>query len=268
MKYYLPRRLYLRYLLHSDSMAPNDRSWLAAAYRTANRLYRWRRDPYRPQQRDLGAIYIHVPKTGGVSVKHMIYGPHMDGVGLHAPAWEYQNRQPDLYDRMFVFATIRHPLLRMQSAFCFLKCGGMRWYDKRWADRWLADYSNVTDMLRAMRDPAIRFRTMRWVHFIPQRYFVCDLQGNVLVDRLVRTEDFAADMRKICDRLHQPFQELHENATPNRQWHTAQFDEETVRLCYAFYRQDYELFGYDPWPPQPVDQGMAAATPALEAAMA
>jgi chondroitin 4-sulfotransferase 11 len=260
MKYYLPRRIYLHQLLHGSKMSLQEQRVTAFFFEAACRLYRLRRNPYRRRHFEANALFVHIPKTGGNSIKRIIYGVDCGGTGLHTAAWEYRAHSAEIYDRLFVFAAVRHPLLRLTSAFAFLKCGGMTREDEIWSGRWLRRYDDVKALLRALDDDAERKRIMHWTHFIPQRYFLCDFDGRPIVDHLVRTENFAADMRRVCDRLHLPYCERHDNVTQYCPSTTASFDEETVRRCYALYRDDYELLGYEPWPSTVATPAPAAAT--------
>lgn len=217
---------------------------LTALYSCARLYQRLVRNPYLPVHHRTRSVYVHVPKTGGNSVTNILYGARSRWAGSHRGAWEYLNYSPDWYQQYFVFATVRHPLIRMHSAFYFLKCGGMNARDKRWADHNLAQFDNFYDFMMALKDRPHRKHIMRFLHFFPQSYFLCDATGKPIVTQFVHTEDFEAGMQNVCEKLNIPYAPRHENATIRREIRPGDFDDEPANLCYEIYQRDYDLLGY------------------------
>jgi chondroitin 4-sulfotransferase 11 len=223
----------------------------AARYRSAEALYDLLRlyhglteNPYRPVQHATHSIYVHVPKTGGTSIARMIYDTTSKAAGSHRAAWEYRNYSRAWFDAYFTFAAVRHPLVRLHSAFYYLKAGGKNRKDRRWAENTLAPYDDFRSFVRALAREKFRRKIMRWIHFVPQSYFLCDERRMPIVDYVFPVERFETGMRKVCERLNLRYAPRHDNATPARRVCGGDFSEFAMRLCHEMYRQDYELLRY------------------------
>ena len=101
-----------------------DRHWMKA---TIARARYGRR--YAEQRRamsvfdDHDAIFVHIPKTGGVSISDALFDS--DTVGGHRPAKTYRLIYgADRYAEMFSFGFAREPFDRLASAFTYLSAGG------------------------------------------------------------------------------------------------------------------------------------------------
>ena len=191
------------------------------------------------------SIYIHIPKAAGNSVRQIVYGPYSEQLGAHVAARQYRNASPELFAKYFVFATVRHPLTRLRSAYHFLSNGGMHDADRRWAAKNLSAFKDFSEFVRAMENKEVRDRIMRYPHFMPQSWFVCDERGGLIVDFLVRVESFEADMRQVCRRLQIEYSDKRVNETVPRYQDKMTPDGEIERRCHDLYRQDYDVLGYD-----------------------
>jgi hypothetical protein len=202
------------------------------------------RSPYREIQLQTKTLFIHIPKTGGNSVTQMIYGlPALD-VRPHVPARVYRDYSPELFAQFYVFATVRHPFTRLRSAYYFLRSGGMTPKDRRWAKRHLKDYPTFAAFLQALRDERVRAELLRYTHFVPQVHYLCDTDGSLLVNHLVRMEAFEAGMEAVCRDLGRPFQARHENRTTLAEKSGGDDTAELEDICFDIYRRDYEALGY------------------------
>ena len=72
---------------------------------------------------ELDAVFVHIPKTGGVSISKALFDSGT--VGGHRPAQTYRLIYgAERYAQMFTFGFVREPLDRLASAFAYLKAGG------------------------------------------------------------------------------------------------------------------------------------------------
>ncbi len=187
-------------------------------------------------------LFVHVPKTGGVSVSRALFG-HL--AGGHRSVEEYLELfGRRRFARYFKFTFVRDPFTRLDSAFRFLKAGGFSEDDRRWAERHLADCGDLEAFCRSWLGPET---AMSWVHFKPQAWFVCDVTGRLRVDFVGRFERLERDFEVVCRRLGRHASLPHLNRSPSPSVDPRERLSRRAReIVREVYRRDFELFGYDP----------------------
>ena len=152
-------------------------------------------------------VFIHIPKTGGISVDHVF----LELVGLtwdtraplllranddpakgpprlaHLKATEYVScghLSPDQFDAYFKFSFVRNPWDRIVSEYKY-RGHPMRMSFKTWLFEFLPE-PGFTDAYR---------------HIVPQHEFIHDAEGTLLADFVGRYENLQADFDVICERL-------------------------------------------------------------------
>ena len=142
------------------------------------RLFWWRIDP---RLQDNKLLFIHVPRAGGTSVAHALYGGPIN----HYSIRYFRTINPKLCERATSFALLRDPYERFKSSYFFiLNRGGPL---ARLSDVFVeqtAQIVTVDDYLAFLesRDPIRMDFVMR-----PQSWFVCDpVTGAPLVKNLFR----------------------------------------------------------------------------------
>lgn len=149
------------------------------------------------------SVFVHVPKTGGVSVQQAIFGNY--GMG-HMSIREYEQiLHPGYLSRAFVFTVVRNPWDQLFSAYNFLKAGG-------WSGTRDADYYAMLRDCRSFEHFILDYlgrEDIRAIdHFVPALDFLVDSSGEFFpfnfVARYSRLEnDYAqlADMFGIDRKL-------------------------------------------------------------------
>lgn len=159
-----------------------------------------------------GALFVHIPKTAGVSVCHAIYGT--DELFDHAPASGWQHFNPERFKRLFSFSLMREPADRFGSAFYYLRNVALTDKDNAFGRRVLAAFNTPDALLVAMaRDRILRAKVMSWVHFTPQAWYLTDRAGQVIVDYIGRVETFDDSMDEIAARIGKSYTPIHSNAS-------------------------------------------------------
>jgi Sulfotransferase family len=222
-------------------------------------------------------VFIHIPKTGGISVEHVF----LSLVGLtwdtreplllrgnddpakgpprlaHLKATEYVScgwLSAEQFAAYFKFSFVRNPWDRLVSEYKY-RGHPMRMTFRTW-------------LLERLPKPGF---TDAYCHLVPQHEFLYDGSGRLLADYVGRYESLQADFDVVCDRLGIPRTPLpHENRSLEaprvrslndvkkriRRWlwtlkprnvyphYTQYYDDETRARVAELYRRDIELFGY------------------------
>jgi hypothetical protein len=142
------------------------------------RAFWWRIDPRLLAHK---LLFIHVPRAGGTSVAHALYGGPIN----HYSIRYFRTIHPRFCERAVSFALLRDPFDRFKSAYTFVRNGGAPL--ARLSDVFVeqtAHIATVDDYLTYLesRDPIRMDFVMR-----PQAWFVCDPEtGQPLVKNLFR----------------------------------------------------------------------------------
>ena len=112
-------------------------------------------------------IFIHIPKTAGVSLAKAIYGDvsfeghrsfYFNSIALNIRNEEY-----------FSFTIVRNPFDRLYSAYNFLKKGGMNHHDSLAFKTHLLKFNNFEDFVLNGLDNKLIFKI---THLIPQHKYL------------------------------------------------------------------------------------------------
>lgn len=173
--------------------------------------------PYIAFQR-AGAIFIHVPKTAGQSLRAGIFGPNADQLDKfpHRPAELIRRLNPGVYSQLLSFAVLRNPATRLVSTFNFLRNTSVNSDDAEFVREYLAGYKGFAEFLEGIRDTKLWLEISAWPHFRPQCEFVTDLNGNVIVDLLLCVEHLDAGVGEVSEYLGREVEVGHINASRSR----------------------------------------------------
>jgi hypothetical protein len=222
-------------------------------------------------------VFVHIPKTGGISVDHvflrlvglswdtraplLLRGNDDPAKGpprlAHLKAGEYVScgyLSQAQFDAYFKFSFVRNPWARMVSEYKY-RGHPIRMSFKRW-------------LFEELPEPGF---TDAYCHIVPQHEFIYDNAGRLLVDFVGRYESLQTDFHAVCERLGiQPAVLPHENRSLERlpikslkdvkknvrRWlwklrpknvyphYTDYYDEESRAYVTELYRKDIELFAY------------------------
>lgn len=205
------------------------------AYRIKAQLERW-------EFRRRRAIFVHIPKSGGISVRASIF-PRVPIE--HATAADYEEIFGNAFWRYLKFAFVRNPYSRLASAYHYLAHGGHPDFpdDRRFADEVLGNYSSFDDFVVDWLRPG---NLPERPHFLPQTHFVTLDQRNVL-DFTGRFESLERDFHTVCGMLGLGRLRLeHRNPTPGVRPPLADFyrSDEVVRIVREVYASDFDVLGY------------------------
>jgi chondroitin 4-sulfotransferase 11 len=189
-----------------------------------------------------GLIFIHVPKTAGVSVSLAVYGRTFP----HNTAAEFKASFPLLFPSLPSLGVVRNPWERCASAWRFAVEGGgkgpfrvkileaHRYQEPafssfgRFVEEWLPDRDLVTE------DHV----------FQPQHRFVADARGRPLVTLLGRMERLDELATELSDRLRRKIVFPRLNASGVKVDYRRLYTPRLADIVGRAYARDIELFGY------------------------
>ncbi|WP_375203503.1 sulfotransferase family 2 domain-containing protein [Hyphococcus sp.] len=199
--------------------------------------------PYQPWNREKKAIFIHVPKAAGRSVKKSLGLVDHESLG-HCPAVGFQAADREFFSSSYRFAIVRDPLDRLQSAFRYLKTTTPYVHDKAWAQRHLANIPSFEVFVEKLKSFTFRAAIMPWIHFRPQAHFIADADGALLVDEIIKQETLSCSFPTLCSKLNVDTDLVHINSSATSVDNIA-LPRSALDVVADLYRDDYRLLDYE-----------------------
>ncbi len=148
----------------------------------------------------------------------------------HASAKEIQEAySTEVFRKFFKFAFVRNPWDWHVSLYHYtMQTGNFRQLEK------LHENTTFTEYLEWITTEAV----------VLQQSFLCDDEGNFLVDYVGRLENIHQDFEAIASRLGLETQLPHENKTKRKSDYRRYYTDRTAAMVERAYQKDVELFGY------------------------
>ncbi|MCK4530856.1 MAG: sulfotransferase family 2 domain-containing protein [Candidatus Marinimicrobia bacterium] len=192
------------------------------------------------------ALFMHIPKTGGISLYKAIRHPdvRIKGHFIQNPFHRYlKDTLPSYKNIPYVFTFVRNPWDRLVSAFFYLNEGGRNLSDKADSRKYLRKYQG--DFETFIKEGITEGKALKQLHLKPQSVWVCDDEGNLLVDYIGRFESLQEDLDRISKEIGIPFKPLaHTNSSLHKHYQDY-YTEETRAIVAKAYKKDIELFNYN-----------------------
>lgn len=183
-------------------------------------------------------IFIHIPKTAGISISKTIYDDNVIG---HRSLKKYKNINLKDY---YIFSFVRNPYDRIFSAYNFLKKGGINDLDRDFNDKYLNNLSNFEEfVLDFLNSKSI----YSYIHFIPQYEFLINSDNNFNnVDFIGKFENIEKDFYFIKNKLNINKKLKKENIFNLK--HLNYNDYYTIEMkekIFNLYKKDFLYFNYE-----------------------
>jgi hypothetical protein len=182
-------------------------------------------------------VFIHIPKCAGNSVTsdHFRNFSH----DLRNENFKYFK---DSYERSlskFSFTFVRNPWDRLVSSYEYLKNGGNCPLDAE-------DYLNLFSKYENFKEMVLNWEEVFFdqIHFKSQSDWICDNDGNIIVDFVGKFENLQQDFDIVCDRMQIPRKKLPHTNKTNHKHYTEYYDDEIREIVAKKYARDIEYFGY------------------------
>jgi hypothetical protein len=192
-------------------------------------------------------LFIHVPKTGGMSVRGVLLQacPDLEEVEpRHATLKQSLAKRPELAEYVIV-GFVRNPWDRLVSWWSMIHSAPERPEGHRhrrfllqrphW--RYVAEFNTFEDFIRDIpTTPHQRFRRPQ-LRFLTTRKRSADFIG--------RTENFEQDVAQMLSLIgHSPVKVPHWNKSPRPRSYRELYTPETEEIVRRVYKPDVEAFGY------------------------
>lgn len=190
---------------------------------------------------ETNVLFIHIPKTGGISVRDALFNNH--SFGKHVEARLYRNYfGSKRFSRFFKIAFVRNPWSRVFSAYNFLKDGGINDLDKNFSERYLSNCVDFDDFVTRVLPLK---EVQGYTHFVPQHCWVCDNRGRIIVDFLGRYENLSNDFNEIKRILKVSASLGHINKASVSSDYKEFYSNVSKDIVGRIYARDIKLFDYD-----------------------
>jgi len=206
---------------------------------------------------DLKAIFIHIPKTAGLSIRNCLsnngfyHKGHVSNFYTrdttistrHQPS---KNLNKNCIDNYFKFCFVRNPWDIVVSSFLW-------WHGMyEWSKRTGRGHNRKKKIATEISEMTFHDFVKKYPHKINevdhqnlgQHFWLEDETENKTVDFIGKFENLQEDFNIICDKIGIPKQQLsHKNAT-KRNHYTEYYNDETQEIVAKKYAKDIEYFGY------------------------
>lgn len=210
-------------------------------------------------------IFIHIPKTGGTSIEHMIWSEkertksnlcngylkkpfstfrrkklikpnrnkhQLDGL-QHLLAKQVKKEVPKkFFNQALKFTMVRNPWDRVISQYMYM-----------FTRKDLMDYIDMDEDTELIKYLELigRKKHPQWEK---QHEFFCDAHGEIIVDQILRFENFNLEISKVLTQLNIELNTVLHRNKGNRRHYSEYYNSETKEFVADMYSQDIELLGY------------------------
>ena len=190
--------------------------------------------------RKYNCLFIHIPKTAGVSVYRTLFDENSHG---HCYLRDYYNYYGSYFvDRRFKFCYVRNPYDRVISAYYYLREGG-RGYEID------LKYQKIINKSRNLEDFVVNFLTKSEVqemeHFRLQTSWIKNHKNIIDIDYIGKYENLNEDFKVISTKLGIRYKKMKRiNTSKSNSKNYKNMNENLRHIIYDIYKEDFLEFGY------------------------
>jgi len=201
-------------------------------------------------------IHVHIPKCAGTAITAALFGANRH---KHMRAVQYKNLLQDDYESYYSFAFVRNPYDRMVSFYEMLKRnfpnGNCIQHKKMltkcvklFGDNTFESFVKFVAWCNEDPDAHVRPFGIESIHELsPQTKWVCNSDGELLVNNIYKYECIQKSYSELCDKLECPERKnklRRKNGSPNRGFYPKYYNNDTLAVFEDLFSSDLELFGY------------------------
>ena len=205
-------------------------------------------------------LFIHVPKTGGNSIQNILrhysednivkLAQHHDGIERfqvrnsqynitkHSPLSHYKSvLEPDVYCKLYKFATIRNPWDRMISYYFSPNRSVKDWN----REEFLGLVNKAMTLRHYISNGTCQ--NIELSNLITYK-FPCHKKINADIDFLIKFERIDHDFKTVCKRLEIPYTQLPKRNVSIRAHYSYYYDEELKKVVQNKFQEEIEFGNY------------------------
>ncbi|MEW4924697.1 sulfotransferase family 2 domain-containing protein [Algibacter sp. 2305UL17-15] len=194
---------------------------------------------------DKPLIFIHIPKTAGTAIatvaQHLKIA--VKGHDIRDPNFAHLD-QYDVasFNQYHIFAVVRNPWDRVLSSFLYLQTGGRNIGDAEDGKKFVQHYQG--DFNQFVESAFVTDDILEQLHFMPQYRWVCDAKENLLVDTIIKFENFQTEMDLFLSKNgRKPLKIPKVNATVHKHY-TEYYSKKAIEIIAKVYEKDISFFNY------------------------
>lgn len=182
-------------------------------------------------------IFIHINKTGGLSVANAIGLPEKRELKRHMTVMDVINIiGQKKFDSAFVFTTVRNPWSKVVSHYKYR----VKTNQCKMAENQISFKDWVKCTYGPNKDP-FYYNTPKM--FSQQVEWLKNKEGKIVVKNIIKFENLAEDYKKIAEIIGTTPELPHINATRKDDYRTY-YNEETKQIIADWFAEDIKLFRY------------------------
>ena len=215
---------------------------------------------------DYKAIYFQIPKVASSSLKRLLKEEmKLNGLAPHAtrfPVIDYDKLAAGFYADYFKFCFVRNPWKRLVSCY-HAKIINSQWninetfqtkclyyvmpksassgYHRLASLPVINKHMSFDEFIIAVANIPDDFANK---HFRSQYTFICDMQGELLVDYIGRLESFNDDFQYVAHQIGLNYESKKHKPALKRRHYKDYYNKDTWDQVAQRYQQDIELLGY------------------------
>ena len=176
--------------------------------------------------------FLHIPKVAGSSFYKLTFGNdyvnywgHKSSVGIPSPS----------------FCFVRNPYDRLVAAYFYLIDDHAEFEPDISYKEMLLKYKDFKDFVMNIETDRLNKYI---IHVKPMSYYICDDDGNILIDKIFKIEKIKEIDDYLQDNGIPKLSETILNTSEHKKY-TEYLDDEVIAEINRLYKQDFELFNYE-----------------------
>ena len=175
-------------------------------------------------------LFIHIPKTGGMSIRSMLNATlfDLDFGNRHLSAVGYCSKiSRELFDKLYKFTVVRNPYDRLVSYYYFMQ----------------TDDSHPMHI--ELRELTLSEYIERACNFAVYTQFKqVEIEGRIVVDRILRFENLDEDWKQLATEFGLPEFLPKVNTSAHCNWQE-ELSISDMGAVYKSFEVDFKMFGYN-----------------------